>query len=144
MKKLLFGMMLFCSGSLSAAMLLAGSMANDWTLNGQPSALWNIFRYGLLPALYIFLGLAVLGLVIAVCGLFDPEKCTDTITCCAFETPRAQNHWTASGTHGLHRWFTGSGLSRLGIACRTSHFWAYTLGTIGFCVIAAGCFWKNS
>ena len=63
MKKLLFGMMLFCSGSLSAAMLLAGSMANDWTLNGQPSALWNIF-----------LGLAVLGLVIAVWGLFDPEK----------------------------------------------------------------------
>ena len=55
-------------------MLLAGSMANDWTLNGQPSALWNISRYGLLPALYIFLGLAVLGLVIAVWGLFDPEK----------------------------------------------------------------------
>lgn len=47
MKKLLFGMMLFCSGSLSAAMLLAGSMANDWTLNGQSSALWNISRYGL-------------------------------------------------------------------------------------------------
>lgn len=74
MKKLLFGMMLFCSGSLSASMLLAGSMANDWTLNGQSSALWNISRYGLLPALYIFLGLAVLGLVIAVWGLFDPEK----------------------------------------------------------------------
>lgn len=55
MKKLLFGMMLFCSGSLSAAMLLAGSMANGWTLNGQSSALWNISRYGLLPVLYTFL-----------------------------------------------------------------------------------------
>ena len=40
MKKLLFGMMMFCSGSLSVAMLLAGSMANDWTLNSQSSALW--------------------------------------------------------------------------------------------------------
>ena len=74
MKKLIFGAMLFCTGSLSAAILLAGSMANDWTLNGQSSALWNISRYGLLPALYIFLGLAVLGLVIVVWGLFNPEK----------------------------------------------------------------------
>ena len=74
MRKLIFGAMLFCTGSLSAAILLAGSMANDWTLNGQSSALWNISRYGLLPALYIFLGLAVLGLVIAVLGMFNPQK----------------------------------------------------------------------
>ena len=35
MKKLLFGMMLFCSGSLSAAMLLAGSMANNGAINKE-------------------------------------------------------------------------------------------------------------
>ena len=38
----------------------------------------------------------------------------------------------------------GIGIIPLGIALSTSHFWAYTLGAIGFCVIAAGCFWKNS
>ena len=38
----------------------------------------------------------------------------------------------------------GIGIILLGIALSTNHFWAYTLGVIGFCVIAAGCFWKNS
>ena len=38
----------------------------------------------------------------------------------------------------------GIGIILLGIALSTNHFLAYTLGVIGFCVIAAGCFWKNS
>ena len=38
----------------------------------------------------------------------------------------------------------GIGIILLGIALSTSHFWAYTLGVVGFCVIAAGCFWKDS
>ena len=34
MKKMIFGMLMFLTGALSVAMILAGSMANDWTLNG--------------------------------------------------------------------------------------------------------------
>ena len=63
--------MLFLTGVISIALLLAGSMANDWTLNGQSSAIWNISRYGLLPALYTFLGIAIFGLIFAIWGLFE-------------------------------------------------------------------------
>lgn len=71
MKKIIFGMILFLAGTISIALLLAGSMANDWTLNGQSSAIWNISRYGLLPALYSFLGIAIFGFIFAICGLFE-------------------------------------------------------------------------
>ena len=49
-------------------------MANDWTINGQHSAFWNISRYGLMPAIYIFLGIAVVGLILACWGLLDKKK----------------------------------------------------------------------
>lgn len=74
MKKITFGMLMFLAGVLSVAMILAGSMANDWTLNGQHSALWNISRYGLLPAIYIFIGLAIVGLIVALWGVLDDES----------------------------------------------------------------------
>ena len=74
MKKMIFGMLMFLTGALSVAMILAGSMANDWTLNGQHSAFWNISRYALLPALYLFAGMAILGLIVAVWGLFDHKS----------------------------------------------------------------------
>lgn len=74
MKKMIFGMLMFLTGALSVSMILAGSMANDWTLNGQHSVLWNISRYGLLPALYLFSGMAILGLIVAVWGLIDHKS----------------------------------------------------------------------
>lgn len=74
MKKMIFGMLMFLTGALSVSMILAGSMANDWTLNGQHFALWNISRYGLLPALYLFSGMAILGLIVAVWGLIDHKS----------------------------------------------------------------------
>lgn len=74
MKKIVLGSMMFLAGVLSAAIILAGSMANDWTINGQHSAFWNISRYGLMPAIYIFLGITVVGLILACWGLLDKKK----------------------------------------------------------------------
>lgn len=71
MKKVVLGSMVFLAGILSAALMLAGSMGNEWTVNGQTSSLWNISQYGLMPALYVFIGIAVLGLAFAIWGVFD-------------------------------------------------------------------------
>lgn len=71
MKKIVFGAFMFLAGFLSIALLLAGSMSNDWTINGHFSSLWNLSQYGLMPALYMFAALAVIGLIIAVTGLLD-------------------------------------------------------------------------
>lgn len=71
MKKVIFGAFMFLAGFLSIALLLAGSMGNDWTVNGQQSSLWNLSQYGLMPALYMFAVLAVIGLIVAVIGLLD-------------------------------------------------------------------------
>lgn len=71
MKKVILGSMMFLTGVLSLAVLLAGSMAHDWTLNGCLSASWNISQFGLTPALYGFLAIAAIGLFIALWGLAD-------------------------------------------------------------------------
>lgn len=49
MKKMIFGMLMFLTGALSVAMILAGSMANDWTLNG------SIPLFGIYPYMACFL-----------------------------------------------------------------------------------------
>ncbi|BAK98558.1 hypothetical protein OBV_13600 [Oscillibacter valericigenes Sjm18-20] len=71
MKKVVFGAFMFLAGFLSIALLLAGSMGNDWTTNGHCSFSWNLSQYGLMPALYMFAVLAIIGLVVAVIGLLD-------------------------------------------------------------------------
>ena len=71
MKKVVLGSAMLLAGLLSAAILLGGTMANDWTNNGIRSSLWNLSQYGLMPALCIFIGIAILGLVIAVWGIFE-------------------------------------------------------------------------
>ncbi len=73
MKKVILGSMMFLAGVISVALVLAGSMANEWTVNGQFSSLWNIQQYGLMPAIYVFGVIAVIGLVIAVCGLLNKK-----------------------------------------------------------------------
>lgn len=73
MKKIVLGSIMFLSGILSVAIILAGSMANEWNVNGQFSSFWNISQYGLMPIMYIFISVAVIGLAIAVWGLFDKK-----------------------------------------------------------------------
>ena len=73
MKKVILGSALILAGIISIALILAGSMANEWTINVEFSSLWNISQYGLMPAIYIFTGIAIIGLVLAVWGLFDKK-----------------------------------------------------------------------
>lgn len=73
MKKVILGSIMFLSGILSIAVLLAGSMANEWTVNGQFSSFWNISQYGLMPVFYCFIAVAILGFLIAAWGLFDKK-----------------------------------------------------------------------
>lgn len=73
MKKVVLGSIMFLAGVISIALVLAGSMANEWTINGEYSSFWNISQYGLMSAIYIFIGIAIIGLVLAVWGLFDKK-----------------------------------------------------------------------
>lgn len=74
MKKVVLGSMMFLAGLLSAAVLLAGTMANDWNVNGELSSFRNMAQYGLMPAFYIFVGIAVLGIGIAVWGVLEKKE----------------------------------------------------------------------
>ena len=73
MKKVILGSIMFLSGTISTALILAGSMANEWTTNGYFSSAWNISQYGLMPVVYIFVSIAVIGLALAIWGLFDKQ-----------------------------------------------------------------------
>ncbi len=74
MKKTILGSVLLLAGTVSSALLLAGSMSNNWTVNGQLSFWWNLSQYGLVPAFIVFIAAAVIGLVIAIWGLFDKNS----------------------------------------------------------------------
>ena len=68
MKKVVLGCTLLLAGILSDAMLFAGSMANDWTINGQHSAMWVLSRYGLMPLVLFFGLIALIGIAITLWG----------------------------------------------------------------------------
>jgi hypothetical protein len=74
MKKVILGSIMFLAGLLSVAVLLTGTMANDWTVNGQLSSFWCMSQYGLMPTFYIFVGIAILGICVAIWGVFEKEK----------------------------------------------------------------------
>ncbi len=76
MKKVILGSMMFLTGVLSIAVILAGSMANEWTVNGEFSSIWNITQYGLMPVLYIFGGISIVGIVLAIWGVFEKNNPT--------------------------------------------------------------------
>ena len=73
MKKVILGSMMFLTGVISIAVILAGSMANEWTVNGEFSSIWNITQYGLMPTLYIFGGISIIGIVLAIWGIFQKK-----------------------------------------------------------------------
>lgn len=74
MKKVVLGAMMFLTGLISVALILAGSMGNEWTINGQTSSLWNISQYGLMPAFYTFITIAIIGLALAIWGVIDKKS----------------------------------------------------------------------
>ena len=73
MKKVILGSIMMLGGLLSVAIILAGTMANEWTVNGQFSAIWNITQYGLMPAIVVFSIIAIVGLLLAIWGLFEKK-----------------------------------------------------------------------
>lgn len=74
MKKVVLGAFMMLAGTLSTAILLAGTMAHDWTNNGKLSFSWNLSSYGLMPAFVIFIVVAVAGLLLGIWGLFDRKN----------------------------------------------------------------------
>lgn len=74
MKKVILGSIMMLGGLLSVAIILAGSMANEWSVNGQFSAIWNIKQYGLMPAIVVFSIISIVGLLLAIWGLFEKKQ----------------------------------------------------------------------
>ena len=74
MKKVIWGSLMVFAGMLSAAVLLAGSMANEWTINGQFSSFWNMSQYGVIPIFYVFIGVAIIGMAAALWGIFEKKE----------------------------------------------------------------------
>ena len=73
MKKVILGSMMVLAGIISMAVIFAGSMAQDWNINRQFSAIWNIQQFGLMPLVYMFAGVSIIGLVLAVWGLIEKK-----------------------------------------------------------------------
>ncbi len=72
MKKTILGAVMFFAGLVSCSILLGGSMGIKWTHNDEwASAWWLLSKYGLSPIFYIFVVLAIVGLVIAVWGVCE-------------------------------------------------------------------------
>ena len=78
MKKVILGGLLLLSGALGTAILMAGTMAQQMFYSNDEGSWLSFSRtlssYGLMPALYIFIGLSVAGLVIGCWGLFDKSS----------------------------------------------------------------------
>lgn len=74
MKKTILGAVMFFAGLVSCAILLAGPMGMQWTHNGEfASAWWLLSKYGLAPICYIFVAIAIAGLVLALWGVCEKE-----------------------------------------------------------------------
>lgn len=75
MKKVIVGCAMFLTGTLSAVVLLAGTMAYSFEqINLSPFAMTMqiLAEYGLTPFLYAAVVLAVAGIVTALLGLKEP------------------------------------------------------------------------
>ena len=74
MKKTILGAIMFLAGLVSCATLLAGPMGMQWTHNGEfASAWWLLSKYGLVPVVYLFVAIAVVGLILAIIGLLEKD-----------------------------------------------------------------------
>lgn len=74
MKKTILGSFMVLAGVISTALLMAGSMSQDWMIDGRYSFWWNLSQYGLTSAFYVFAAIAVVGLAIAVIGLIEKKQ----------------------------------------------------------------------
>lgn len=73
MKKVVLGSSILLGAMIALALIFSGTMMINMRVNGVHSVIWKITLYGLRPAVYIFIGIAVLGLAVAVWGFFDKK-----------------------------------------------------------------------
>lgn len=72
---------MFLAGLISGAVLLAGPTGIQWTNNDNwASAWWLLSNYGLIPVLYVFVAITIIGLAIALWGVFERNKLI--MACC--------------------------------------------------------------
>ena len=69
MKKIVFGSIMMLTGVIASALLMAGSMSPDWATNGPFTFVRNLSEYGLDYVLYVFYGMAIVGILIAISEL---------------------------------------------------------------------------
>ena len=71
MKKLILGISMLAAGSIGFALMVAAAMIKGYTLNGSAhfTVTWSI--QGVTPIAYTFALCGVIGLVIAIIGVFS-------------------------------------------------------------------------
>ena len=81
MKKTILGATMFLAGLISSAVFLSGPTGIQWTNNDNwASAWWLLSNYGLIPVLYVFVAITIIGLAIALWGVFERNKLI--MACC--------------------------------------------------------------
>ena len=74
MKKIIFGGLMMLAGVLGTAILLAGTMANAYSVNDELSFSLNLSFYGLIPAFVSFIIIGIAGLLLGIWGLIEKDK----------------------------------------------------------------------
>lgn len=64
MKKTIFGSAMMLGGIVSTALLMAGSMSLNFSSDGNYSFIRNLVEYDLIIPLFIFIVIAVIGVII--------------------------------------------------------------------------------
>lgn len=74
MKKLVLGISMFITGFIGFAILCGAAVASNFTLNGSNHYLeiWRLF--GVTPIAIGFLILGIVGIVVAMLGMFQKSK----------------------------------------------------------------------
>lgn len=74
MKKVVFGSAVLLAGILSIVLIITAPVGYNWTINGELSAWWIVSQYGLAPVVYALIAVSVIGLAIALIGIFEKDK----------------------------------------------------------------------
>ena len=75
MKKVILGSVMFFAGLLSVVVILAETMSKDEIVNGQQLSSFRIMsQYGLMPVFCILVGIAILGIGIAIWGVLEKKE----------------------------------------------------------------------
>ena len=74
MKKVIFGSVMILAGVIPVTWLLVSAIEKELTINGQFSAFATLSWYGVMPTFCIFIGIAVVGLILALIGVFEKKN----------------------------------------------------------------------